>query len=66
MEYANIVWGADYDSDVLKLENIHLDAMRLVTGAIADLILLVTYIISVHEEFGKLFIYFWSIRLLQA
>ncbi len=47
MEYANIVWGGSYDSDILKLENIHLDAMRLITGATAR-----SNIINVHQEFG--------------
>ena len=42
-----IVWGGSYDSDILKLENIHLDAMRLVPGATASF-----NIIYVHEEFG--------------
>ena len=35
LEYANVVWGGSYDSDILKLEIIHVDAMRLVTGATA-------------------------------
>ncbi len=35
MEYANVVWGGTYDSDILKLEKIHVDGMRLVTGATA-------------------------------
>ena len=35
MEYANIVWGGTFDSDILKLEKIHVDGMRLVTGATA-------------------------------
>jgi len=47
MEYASVVWGGSYDSDILKLENIHLDAMRLITGATAR-----SNIIKVHEEFG--------------
>ena len=47
MEYANIVQGASYDSDILKLKNIHFDAGQLVTGATARL-----NIINVHEEFG--------------
>ena len=33
MEYANVVWGGSYDSDINKLERIHIAAMRLVTGA---------------------------------
>ena len=36
MEYANIVWGGSYDTDINKLEQIHLDAMCLVTGATAQ------------------------------
>ena len=35
LEYANVVWGGSYDSDILKLEIINVDAMRLVTGATA-------------------------------
>ena len=47
MVYANIVWGDSYDSDIQKLENIHLDAMQVVTGATAR-----SNIINMHEEFG--------------
>ena len=35
MEYANIVWGGTINSDLAKLENIHEDAMRCITGATA-------------------------------
>ena len=35
MEYAIQVWGGTYDSDINKLEQIHVDGMRLVTGATA-------------------------------
>ena len=35
MEYAVAVWGGSYDSDILKLERIHVNGMRLVTGATA-------------------------------
>ena len=35
MEYANVVWGGTYDCDILKLERIHIDGMRLVSGATA-------------------------------
>ena len=35
MDYAAAVWGGSYDSDILKLERIHIDGMRLVTGATA-------------------------------
>lgn len=35
MEYANIVWGGTSDVDLAKLEKIHVDAMRCITGATA-------------------------------
>ena len=35
IEYANVVWGGSYDNDIMKLEIIHVDAMRLITGATA-------------------------------
>ena len=35
MEYAQVVWGGTYDSDIVKLERIQVDAMRLITGATA-------------------------------
>ena len=35
MEYANIVWGGTFDSDHEKLEKIHVEGMRLITGATA-------------------------------
>ena len=35
MEYAQVVWGGTYDSDMVKLERIQVDAMRLITGATA-------------------------------
>jgi hypothetical protein len=35
MEYANVIWGGTYESDMLKLERIHTDGMRLVTEATA-------------------------------
>jgi hypothetical protein len=35
MEYANTVWGGSYDSDLNKLERIHVDGMRLISGATA-------------------------------
>ena len=35
LEYGLIVWGGTYDTDIIKLERIHLDAMRLITGATA-------------------------------
>ena len=35
MEYANVVWGGAFDCDIAKLEKIHVDGMRLVTGATA-------------------------------
>ena len=33
MEYAMSVWGGSFDSDIDKLEAIHIDGMRLITGA---------------------------------
>ena len=42
-----MVCGGPYDSDILKLENIHLDATLLVTGVIAR-----SNIINAHIEFG--------------
>ncbi len=47
MEYASAVWGCSYDNHLNKLENIHLDAMRLITGATAR-----SNIASVQREFG--------------
>jgi hypothetical protein len=35
MEYGNIVWGGTFDSDIVKLERIQIDAIRLITGATA-------------------------------
>ena len=35
MLYASTVWSGTYDSDILKLERIHVDGMRLITGATA-------------------------------
>ena len=35
MEYANVVWGGSSDTNIAKLEKIHVDGMRLVTGATA-------------------------------
>ena len=35
MEYARVVWGGSYDSDLYKLDQVHIDAMRLITGATA-------------------------------
>ena len=34
-EYCNVVWGGTYETDLQKLEKIHIDAMRIVTGATA-------------------------------
>ena len=45
MEYANIVWGGTYDCDVVKLENIQIDAIRLITGATAR-----SNIVKLYEE----------------
>ncbi|MCP3900406.1 MAG: RNA-directed DNA polymerase [Desulfobacteraceae bacterium] len=47
MEYANIIWGGSYDNDIDKLENIHLEAMRLITGATAR-----SNILRVYKEYG--------------
>ena len=33
MEYAYVVWGGSCDTQLAKIEKIHVDAMRLVTGA---------------------------------
>ena len=35
MEYACVVWGGTYDSDLCKLDQVQVEAMRLVTGATA-------------------------------
>jgi hypothetical protein len=35
MEYGNIVWGGTFDSDLVKLEKIQIDALRFITGATA-------------------------------
>ena len=35
MEYASVVWGGTYKSDMKKLEKIQIDAMRVITGATA-------------------------------
>ena len=35
LEYGLIVWGGTYDTDILKLERIQLDALRLISGATA-------------------------------
>ena len=35
MEYAQVVWGGTYDSDMAKLERIQVDALRVITGATA-------------------------------
>ena len=47
MEYAIVVWGGSYDCDIMKLESIHLDAMRLIVGATAR-----SNIVNVREEMG--------------
>ena len=47
MMYACIVWGGSYDSDMQKLETIHIDAMRLITGATAR-----SNINNVMSEYG--------------
>ena len=35
LEYGNVVWGGTFDSDLCKLERIHVEGMRLITGATA-------------------------------
>ena len=45
MEYAISVWGGTFDSDLVKLERIHVDGMRLITGATAR-----SNIANVYEE----------------
>ena len=35
MEYANVVWGGSPECNISKLEKIHTDGMRLITGATA-------------------------------
>ena len=35
LEYGLIVWGGTYNTDILKLERIQLDALRLISGATA-------------------------------
>ena len=51
MEYANVIWGGSYDVDILKLENIHLDAMRLIVGATSR-----SNIVNVMNEIGGYYI----------
>ena len=35
LEYGSVVWGGTFDSDMMKLEKIHINAIRLITGATA-------------------------------
>ena len=35
MEYGNVVWGGTYNVELQKLDRIHVDGMRLITGATA-------------------------------
>jgi len=49
MEYANVVWSGTYDSDIVKLENVHVKGMRLITGATAR-----SNISNLHKETGFL------------
>ena len=49
MEYANVVWGGSYDCDIAKLEAIHIDAMRLISGATAR-----SHIENLYMEFNWL------------
>ena len=41
MKNANIVWGGTSDVDLVKLEKIHVDAMRCITGVTANQILII-------------------------
>ena len=45
LEYGLIVWGGTYDTDILKLEKIQIDALRLITGATAR-----SNIVALYEE----------------
>ena len=47
MEYAIVVWGGTCDNDIVKLESIHIDAMRLIAGATAR-----SNIVNVQNEVG--------------
>jgi len=47
MEYANIVWGGTFDSDLVKVEKIHVEGMRLITGATIR-----SNIANLHNETG--------------
>ena len=47
MEYANLVWGGTFDSDISKLEKIHVEGMRLITGATAR-----SNIANLYDETG--------------
>ena len=33
MEYADVVWAGAYERDLLKLDQLHISAARIVTGA---------------------------------
>jgi len=46
MEYAN-VWSGTYDSDIVKLENVHVKGMRLITGVTAR-----SNLSNLHKETG--------------
>ena len=47
MEYASVVWGGTYDSDLCKLDQVQVEAMRLITGATAR-----SSIKALYEETG--------------
>ena len=49
LEYANVVWGGVYDCDKVKIEQIHIDAMRLIVGATAK-----SNILKLYGESGWL------------
>ena len=47
LEYADVLWAGTYDSDLLKLDRVQIDAMRIVTGATEK-----SNIQSLYEETG--------------
>ena len=46
-EYCNVVSGGSHGIDMFKLDRIHIDGMRLVTGAMAR-----SNILSLNQETG--------------
>ena len=53
MEYANVVWGGSSDGNISKLEKIHVDGMRLVTGATAKSNIKKLYTETTWHEISK-------------